>query len=279
MSAAVLAVTAVAVLVVAVLSASLHSPSPSVRSALAQWPAHLQRTRRKVEEAAAEQRDHTRWWEHGPALVAGASEAASTDRQLHGYFWAVNGSGSASANLSQHLATVFAGKLREHRGLLDGLVVVGAVRSRVVIAADDPRLSYLLLEPVYTVAPNKGVWPPASNKGVRPPELQPLWDEARRQGMELFGALAMVPTNWSFVGPNASAPEFKDISNPSYPWHKPAREWFRVDVYHEDFARRSLQPTVDSIVRSCRSNLRTRDVAVPILFPTSFLTPLRFGFQ
>ena len=72
-------------------------------------------------------------------------------------------------------------------------MVVGEVKSRVVIAADDPRLSYLLLEPVYTVAPNKGVWPPASNKGVRPPELQPLWDEARRQGMELFGALGHGP--------------------------------------------------------------------------------------
>ena len=28
-------------------------------------------------------------------------------------------------------------------------MVVGEVKSRVVIAADDPRLSYLLLEPVY----------------------------------------------------------------------------------------------------------------------------------
>ena len=63
-SAAVLAAAAAAVLVVAVLSAA-NAPG---RAALAQ----LTRPS-SFAAAAAEQRDHTRWWEHGPALLAGAS--------------------------------------------------------------------------------------------------------------------------------------------------------------------------------------------------------------
>ena len=65
-SAAVLAVTVAAVLLLSLLS----SPAPS-RSALSQLPRPS-----SFAAAAAEKRDHTRWWEHGPALLAGASALA-----------------------------------------------------------------------------------------------------------------------------------------------------------------------------------------------------------
>ena len=84
-----------------------------------------------------------------------------------------------------------------------------------------------------------------------PPELAALWQEAGKQGMKLYGGLGMLPTNWSYVGPNASAHNYDAVSNPSYPWHAPAREWFQVDVYHKDFVWRSLDPTVHSIVAAC----------------------------
>lgn len=171
---------------------------------------------------------------------SGTSDAGSVElgqdiprrrqRTVHGYFWAW----PLTVSTAEDIARSFAHNLSCWPGLVDGLVVINAVKSRVVIASDNKGLSYLLVEPVHanTTAPLQGVPPPA---------LTAVWDEAGRQGIKLYGGLGMLPTNWSYVG-----------SSPSYPWHSPAREWFVVDPYHEDFTWRSLAPTVESIVRSCR---------------------------
>jgi len=172
-------------------------------------------------------------------------------RQVHGYFWATDPDrkGTANASAAARIAQGFARNLSEHPGLIDGLIVVHALRTRVVIDSDDAGLSYMLVEPLHADPAN-------SLRGIPPPALAALWREARRQGIKLYGGLGMLPAKLSYTGPNASAPNYKRVSRPQFPWHDTphhhSSEWFQVDVYHEDFLWRSLQPTADSVVRSCR---------------------------
>ena len=119
------------------------------------------------------------WLSGGAGLV---SEGEHQRRQVHGYFWATDpdGRGSANASAAEGIAREFARSLSEHPGLLDALVVVHAVRTRVVIDSDDAALSYMLVEPLHTD-------PADSLRGIPPPALDALWREARRQGIKLYG--------------------------------------------------------------------------------------------
>jgi hypothetical protein len=209
-----------------------------------------------VAQEAAEARGWTASLEEIPAnrgTPEWANSKLAETRRVHGYFWAYvrgeQGKETANASAAKLIAHSFVRNLTQSRGLIDGLVVVRAVKNRVVVNHEDARLSYVLIEPNYVepVARLHG-----ASKGVPPPELQELWEYAATHGIKLYGGLGLLPTNWSYVGPNESAPNYDDISNPSYPWHEPSREWFQVDVYHPDFEWRSLAPTVDSIVRTCR---------------------------